>query len=141
MPPVLAFAPGAKLGLANVVSLCALVMLGVVDSFVVVVVRCLLAVLIVGNPASLMYSLPSAVLALCSMVILYSFVFPRISLMAISFVSAVVFNIVQLVVASLVVHNIYIMFYFPIIFLASAGAGIFVGLVAYYVIKHTPVLM
>ncbi|MDR1138620.1 MAG: Gx transporter family protein [Clostridiales bacterium] len=139
IPPVFAFAPGAKLGLANVISLCALVLLGVVDSYIVVIVRCLLAVLIVGNPTSLIYSLPSSTLALTTMVLLYTFVFPHISIMSISFVSAIVFNIVQLIVASWVVGNIFVLLLLPLMFLASAGAGVFVGLVSYYTIKHIPI--
>ncbi|MCL1945005.1 MAG: Gx transporter family protein [Firmicutes bacterium] len=138
VPPVFAFAPGAKLGLANVVSLCALVLLGIVDSYLVVVLRCILAMFLVGNPTALMYSLPSSIFALSSMVLLYCFIFPKVSLMGISFLSAIVFNIVQLLVASWVVGNIYVVLYLPLMFLASAGAGLFVGLLSFFVIKHTP---
>ncbi|MDR3021816.1 MAG: Gx transporter family protein [Clostridiales bacterium] len=138
IPPIFAFAPGAKLGLANVVSLCALILLGIIDAFLVVIIRCLLASFFTGNVVALMYSLPSSLAALTTMTILYVFVFDKISLMCISFVSALVFNFVQLCIASVVVANAHVLFMFPLMFLASAGAGIFVGLVSYYFVRHLP---
>ena len=41
-PPLLAFAPGAKIGLSNVVTLITLILIGVPDAFIVLVARCVI---------------------------------------------------------------------------------------------------
>lgn len=58
--------------------------------------------------------------------------------MAISFIGAVVFNFVQLFVASAIVQNVYIITLLPLMLLASTIAGLFVGLCAYFIIKYLP---
>lgn len=138
LPPLLAFAPGAKIGLANVVSLCALVLLGVFQAYAVVIIRNLLVTIIVGNPSALIYSMPAGLASLTVMVVLYLFLVPKVSLMFVSLIAAIVFNVVQLFIASIVVGNFSVMIILPLTLIASLLAGIFVGLVAYYVVKHLP---
>jgi len=138
IPPILVFAPGSKLGLSNLVLLCALILLGVVDAFVVAIVKVILSSILGGNPVNVLYAMPSSLLALFAMTLLYQCVFPKVSLMCISFVGAVVFNFVQLLVASLIVENIYIITMLPLMLLASVVAGLFVGICTYFVVKYMP---
>ena len=134
LPPLLAFAPGAKMGLSNVVSLVALFILGASDAFIV---RCLLGAVFGGNIWSLAYSLPAGIVSLTAETILIKFVFPRVSLVSVSFIGALCHNAVQLAVASVTV-GVNLLPVLPLMLLASVVAGLFVGFAAYFCVKYIP---
>ncbi len=137
LPPLLPFAVGAKLGLANVVSLIALFVLGVPDAYFILIVRCLLGALFGGNLWGLVYSLPAGFISLTLMTALIKLVFPKISLVTVSFIGAITHNAVQLGVASLTVET-NLMSLLPLYLLAGVLAGLFVGFVAYFTLKALP---
>lgn len=137
IPPLLAFAPGVKMGLSNVVTLTAIIILGISDAFIILFVRCFLGSVFGGNLIALMYSIPAGFLSLVIQIFLYKFVFPRISLMFVSLIGAIVHNIVQISIASVVVStNLLPMLPFTLI--ASIIAGLFVGIVSYLCVKYLP---
>ena len=82
LPPLLSFAPGAKMGLSNVVSLIALFLLGVPDAYVILIIRCLLGAVFGGNLWSLVYALPAGIISLTVQVLLVKLVLPKLSLTA-----------------------------------------------------------
>lgn len=137
LPPAILLAPGAKLGLGNIAPLIALIILGVGDAFIVTALKCLLGAIVTGGVSGLMYSVPSGMLALAVEVLLFYTVFDRISVAMISLIGAIVFNCVQLGVASLVT-GVNLLTLLP--WLATAGllAGAFTGLLAYYIVKRLP---
>lgn len=137
LPPLLAFAPGAKMGLSNVVSLIAVFVLGLPEAYLILVVRCVLGALFGGNMWSLTYALPAGLISLTVQIALIRTVFPRLSLTAISFVGALTHNAVQLTVASLTV-GINLLPILPLMLLASVIAGLFVGLSSHYAVKALP---
>lgn len=137
LPPLLAFAPGAKMGLGNVVTLLAMVLLSYADAYIVLILRCLLGALMAGNPGSLLYSLPAGIISLTVMLLLFVLFVPKISIMSISFIGAVFHNITQLAVASLIT-SVNLMALLPLMLGASVIAGIFVGIVTFFVIKYLP---
>ncbi len=137
LPPLLAFAPGAKMGLSNVISLIALFILGVPDAYVILLIRCVLGAIFGGNLWSLVYSLPAGIVSLTVQVLLVKAVLPRLSITAISFIGALLHNTVQLAVASLIVKA-RLLTMLPLTLLASIIAGLFVGLVAYFCLRALP---
>lgn len=137
LPPLLAFAPGAKMGLSNVVSLVALFILGASDAFIALILRCLLGAVFGGNIWSLAYSLPAGIVSLTAETILIKFVFPRVSLVSVSFIGALCHNAVQLAVASVTV-GVNLLPVLPLMLLASVVAGLFVGFAAYFCVKYIP---
>ena len=137
LPPIFSFAPGVKLGLANVVSLVALFLLGVPEAYVILIIRCLLGSVFGGNVWSLVYALPAGIVSLTAQTLLVKTVFPKISLTAISFCGALLHNATQLLVASIIVKTNLITV-LPLTLLASTVAGIFVGLTAYFTVRALP---
>ena len=137
LPPLLAFAPGAKMGLSNVVSIVALFLLGIPDAYSILIVRCVLGALFGGNMWSLAYSLPAGIISLTAQIALIKCVFPRLSLTAISFIGALLHNAVQLLIASLTV-KVSLFAVLPLTMLASVIAGLFVGLVSYFSLRALP---
>ena len=136
LPPL--FLPGAKIGLSNIFTLVTLFMFGPIDALILVVVRTTLGSLIVGNLVSLIYSLSAGVISLGVAILLVQFVYPRISLISISITSAIVHNIVQVLVFCLLVNNMYMISYLPYFALIGAASGLIVGALVYLVIHKVP---
>jgi len=137
LPPLLIFAPGARMGLANAVILTALILFGPIDAVVVLVAKCLLGALFAGNPAALLYSVPAGVISFALQYLSYQFFFPKISLMSISLSGAVAHNMTQLLIASLI-FGVNLFYVLPLTLIASVIAGLFVGLSAYFTVKYLP---
>jgi heptaprenyl diphosphate synthase len=124
--------PGIKLGLANLVVVVALYLLGARQAFVISMVRILLVAFTFGSFASLLYSfagglLSFAVMALCRKI-------KGLSTMGVSVAGGVSHNIGQIIVAVLVVENMNLFFYIPVLMIAGIITGLLIGLVAGLVI-------
>ncbi|MCH5165851.1 MAG: Gx transporter family protein [Clostridiales bacterium] len=137
LPPAILIAPGAKLGLGNVSPLLALIVLGTADALIVTALKCLLGALITGGISGLMYSVPSGILAIGVEIVLFTVVFDKISIPMISLIGAIVFNCVQLLVASLVT-GVNLITLLPWLVTAGFVAGAFTGLLTYYIVKKLP---
>ena len=135
-PPL--FIPGAKMGLSNIFSLLALFLLGPIDAFVLVVVRVLLGSMIAGNMSSLMYSLSAGVVSVIVSSILVEFAYPKVSIVAISIVSAVLHNLTQNVVYCLVSNTPELFFYMPILAVIGILAGVIVGFAVWFILRMVP---
>ncbi len=137
LPPFMPYAPGAKIGLSNLITLVALVLLGAGDAYLILLLRCFLGSVFAGNVTSLMYSLPAGVISLAIQLLLYRFLFKIISIPCISLLGAIAHNAVQVAVASIIVKvNLSVMLA-PML-VASIIAGIAVGIAAFLIIKYLP---
>jgi heptaprenyl diphosphate synthase len=137
IPPLIAFAPGVKIGLPNAVILITLILFGPVDALAVLVAKCFLAALFSLNPFSLVYSVSGGAMSFIVQYLLYRFVFPKISVFSISLTGAITHNLTQLLVASLIVRTN--LFYLLAINLtASVLAGLTIGFIVYFTVKFMP---
>ncbi|MBE5732234.1 MAG: Gx transporter family protein [Clostridiales bacterium] len=137
LPPLFWFAPGAKLGLANLLSLIALFTDGVIGGYIVLIIRILLASVFGGSFSTLIYALPAGVISYSMQVLLVKLCIKKIGVVSISVVGGVLHNVTQTVIASLITGvNLYSL----IIYTLPTGfvAGLFVGVVAYFTLKHLP---
>lgn len=133
--PVLA--PGAKLGLANIMTMVTLVIFGFKEAMVVVVIRSVLGSLLGGSITGILYSLSGGILSGLAMSLLYLNFQSYFSLMGISTAGAVFHNIGQLLTASWIFGTIGILYtYLPILMLAAVITGYFNGLVTRYILKY-----
>ncbi|MTI48518.1 Gx transporter family protein [Sporosalibacterium faouarense] len=126
--PVPFLAPGAKLGLSNMVVLTTLVIFGFKEAFAVAVIRSLTFALATGGFSGLFYSLAGAILSVIVMGIVFKFFKNFFSLIGVSIFGAMAHNIAQIGVASIIMENIKIFSYLPIMSLVSLFTGYFVGL-------------
>lgn len=134
--------PGAKIGLANIMQLLTLVLLGPIEAFAVMMVRSVLGALFLGNLWAALYSFTGGTLSLIAMSILYSKFKDKFSLVGISTIGSAFHNIGQLLVASLVFDSFGIFFsYLPILMLLSLITGTFTGLVAHYSILKLNIVL
>ena len=128
-------APGAKLGLANILSLVALSLFGFREAMTIVVIRSILGPILAGSPTGILYSLAGGVLSCIVMAVLYHHFRRYFSLLGISVAGAVFHNIGQILTASLLYGSIGILFtYLPILMLSSVVTGNFIGLVSKHII-------
>lgn len=134
--PVPFLAPGAKLGLANVVTLITLVILGFRDALIVGILKSITFVLATGSVSSIFYSLTGVIFSTILMYIVYKYFSNYFSLIGVSIFGAISHNIGQVMIASIMMENIMIFSYLPIMTLISLFTGYFVGLVSVFVDKN-----
>ena len=133
--PLTAAIPGIKLGLANSVLLYALYMMGVRQSIVLMLLKALMSWLIYTNMSAMLYSLGGGALSLLAMVI-HSRV-NGVSVVGVSALGAVFFNVGQILVAVLMLNTPQLlMTYLPILMVSGVVTGILTGIVAQMVMKH-----
>jgi len=135
--PFTAFAPGAKLGLANIIGLITLAIFGLKYALAVNVMRSFIGGLASGAVISMMYSMAGAFVSTLLMWAAYKFFKKYFSLIGVSVIGAMGHNIAQLTVASIIIKNPKIFAYLPILMLTSIFTGIFIGITANYTLRKT----
>lgn len=140
--PVPFIAPGAKLGLSNIITVLSLYILSPKDTLIVIVLRVLLSTLIGGSVSNLLYSIAGGLLSLITMYAMKELGKNNVSIIGVSIVGAFFHNVGQVIVAGLIIHNINIVLYLPILSVAGIGTGFFVGITSGYfleLIKKLPI--
>ncbi|SHJ69624.1 Gx transporter family protein [Paramaledivibacter caminithermalis] len=132
--PVPFITPGAKLGLSNIITLTVLMYLGFKDAFTVLVARIILGSIFGGGLSGFIYSISGGLLSILVMALIKRLGKENVSVIGISVAGAVFHNIGQLLAAAFIINNINIFTYLPILFIAAVGTGVFVGLVAKYLL-------
>ncbi len=135
-PPL--FLPGAKMGLSNIFSLLALFVLGPTEAFILVIVRTALGSLFTGNVSTLMYSMTAGLVSVAVSSLLVEFVYPRISIVSISVVAAVMHNAAQNTVFCLVSNTPEMFAYMPWLAVIGVAAGIIVGFAVWFILRTVP---
>ena len=113
LPPINLIAPGAKLGLSNIISLTCLYVFGFKEAFVILFMRIFLSSTFYGGISTFMYSISGGILSIIAMGILKKLDLKSVSMIGISVVGALFFNIGQLLVASFMISNTKIFYYLP----------------------------
>ncbi|MCI1943782.1 Gx transporter family protein [Clostridium luticellarii] len=119
--------PGIKLGLANTVSLTALILLGWKEALVVMFLRILLGSMFSGTMAAFLFSISGGILSNLVMIILYKYFRNYLSLSTISICGAIFHNIGQLLVASIIIQDFRIYIYLPVLLISAIITGYFIG--------------
>lgn len=137
MLPLPFLAPGAKLGLANLITLLALYTLPRwQDALLVILVRIALATMFGGGPTILMYSLAGGLLSFAVMLMLRHS--GRFSILGVSAAGGFAHNLGQLLIASLVIGNPDLLLYLPILGPCGILTGLLLGTCAGLVLKKLP---
>jgi len=132
--------PGIKLGLANIVSLIIIVMFGWRDAIYVSILRVFLASLFGGillGPAFAM-SLSGAIGSIALMAYAYHHWHPTFSVIGISIIGAVIHNVVQIMVAALLVSSVTLLWYLPYLILFALPTGLATGMTTSYFLAKVP---
>ena len=122
--------PGIKLGLANLVVVTALYKLDARYAFTINAVRIILAGLLFTSPFAMLYSLAGGMFSLLVMYLLKKT--GLFSIIGVSMAGGVAHNMAQLFVASLLVENMRMFIYFPVLVFSGIITGIGIGIVSYH---------
>lgn len=128
--------PGARLGLSNIVILVSLIIFGFRDTFIVSILKSIVLMLVTGSISSFIYSISGAILSTIVMFIVYKYFLNIFSLIGISILGAVAHNTAQVSVATVIMNNIKIFSYLPVLLLLSLFTGYFVGISSNYISKN-----
>ena len=127
--------PGVKLGLANIVTVYAVYLLGPADALMILLSRIFLGAVFSGQMMTLLYSLGGGLCCFGAMLVLKLFLDKNHIWLA-SPVSAIFHNLGQLLVAAAVMKTWAVLAYLPYLVLAGVGAGLFTGLCAQFLIRR-----
>lgn len=135
MIPLPYIAPGAKLGLSNIVTLAVIVVFGFKDALLVVIIRCVLLMLVATNPITFIYSIVSGIMStiVMSFGVRYS---KKFSLIGISVLGAMAHNASQISVAAVLFGTFNLYYYLPILSFVSIFTGCFVGYTSIFVTEN-----
>lgn len=126
--------PGVKVGIANLVVMVALYLLGTRDAFVISIIRVVLVGFTFGNLGSMMYSLAGALLSFGVMALMKHS--GKFGVPGVSVAGGILHNLGQIVVYMLFMQNADLFLLFPMYAVTGTVAGIVVGIVATLVIKR-----
>ena len=126
--------PGAKLGLANLMTVLVLYKMGIKEALALSMTRIILSGFMFGNLFGILYSLSGGLLSFLVMVLLKKS--DRFSVAGVSIGGGAAHNIGQLLVAMVVVQTYHVVYYLPVLLLAGEVTGLLIGLVAKEVLKR-----
>jgi heptaprenyl diphosphate synthase len=132
--------PGAKLGLANIVSLLVISLYGWRDALLVATMRVLLGTLLGGaflGPALAM-GMSGALISAVGMAYAYTHFRPVFSLVGISIIGAALHNLAQISVAAALVASSGLFWYLPYLLLFALPTGLATGLTASFFLAKLP---
>lgn len=113
--------PGIKLGLANIVTLIALYLMGTKAAFWILIPRCILGAVFGGGITGLLFSLTGGVLAMLTMATVKRL--PIFSIYGVSISGAAAHNIGQILAAMILMGSVYIGAYLPYLLIAALFTG------------------
>lgn len=119
--------PGAKLGLANIVTLTAIMQFGSKEAFFLMLVRTVLTGFTFGSLYSMAYSLAGGLFSIFIMSIMYKS--RRFSIIGISIAGGVVHNLGQLLVAMAVLKSLDLKYYTGFLILCGVVTGLLIGII------------
>lgn len=140
IPYPFGFAPGAKLGLANLITIIAIFTLNKKETTTLIALRLALTTLLGGTVSTFLYSFSGAVLSYLGMLLVKSLGPKRVSIIGISATGGFMHNVGQLVVASIIAQSWTVMLYLPILSFLGILSGIAIGITANYLFLHVKTL-
>ncbi|MFV0518707.1 MAG: Gx transporter family protein [Lachnospirales bacterium] len=128
------FGPGIKLGLANIVVVICLYYVDTKSAFTISLVRVFVVGFLFGGLSSMLYALSGALLSFFGMVIIKKM--KIFSIISTSVVGSVLHIVGQIFVAILVVDNIMLITYLPVLMMLSIISGVAIGYISYYTLYN-----
>lgn len=126
--------PGIKLGLANIITLTAMAILGRKEAGAILAARIIMGAIFAGSPSTFIYSAAGGILAYIVMCVTIG-LFKENQLWIVSALAAIAHNAGQLGASALIVKTPGIFAYAPILAASGVITGVFTGFAAIYLIR------
>ena len=134
IPPIVPM-PGVKLGLANIVTVFAVFVLGWKEGCMVLFARIFLGAVFAGNFSTILYSLAGGSLAIAVTILLKLVLKPK-QLFVAGVFGAIAHSIGQMAAAIAISGTPQLVVYLPVMVAISIVTGLFTGLCAQYMVNH-----
>ncbi len=137
LPPIIPI-PGVKLGLSNLALLVSIYLLGNKYGFYTMLIKCLSVAILFGGLSSFLYSISGGLFS-------YSFMYlfrklKVFSVVGVSVIGGVAHNLGQIIIATIIIGNIKLLYYFPILIISGVIAGIGIGILTSYTLNYLRVI-
>lgn len=126
--------PGVKLGLASVITLTAMAVLGRREAGCILLMRIILSALFAGSFSAILFSMAGGVLSWAVMALLIG-LFEEKLMWVVSVLGAIGHNAGQLLAAMAVTRTAGLLWYGPALLCAAVITGAFTGIAAMYLVK------
>ena len=134
--PISFTVPGVKLGLANIVVVAALYLLGTRAAITIALAKVLAIGILFGGASQIIFGLSGTVLSLLIMI-------PAkktnlFGIVGVSILGAISHNMGQITAAAIVVADIRLFYYLPVLMLSGLAAGLATGAIAFWLVRKIP---
>lgn len=136
IPPIVPI-PGIKLGLANIVTVWALMRIGPFDALGVLLTRIVLGGIFTGRMPSFVFSLAGGLLSFAAVLLLKRIITKKQIFVA-GAVGAVFHNVGQLAAAVVIYSTPSVLVYAPVLILSGIVTGLFTGFTAQFLVNRLP---
>ena len=133
LPPMF-LPPGAKFGLANVVTVAALYMLTEVDALIILSARIFLSGIFAGSPSMIFFSASGGLLSLSAMILLKRT--GKFSVVGVSAAGGFFHNVGQLVAAIFFADNVKLVNYLPVLGVCGIFVGVLIALLSREILRR-----
>ena len=135
MIPFFVSMPGVKLGVANLVVLIALYKLDIRYAFAINLIRILVSGMLFSGLFGMIYSLAGGML---SLLVMWSLKRTNLfSIVGVSMAGGVFHNIGQLLIASIIVSDLKMFIYLPILMFSGLASGIIIGILCHFILERS----
>lgn len=122
--------PGIKIGLANIITILSLNFLGLRDTLIIVILRCLLVAIFAGNIIFFAFSITGGILSALIMFLLLRISSDFFSLIGISIIGAITHNFGQILIGAIIFMEPGLFYYLPVLILSGLIAGSIIGYIS-----------
>ncbi|MFI3141807.1 MAG: Gx transporter family protein [Clostridia bacterium] len=129
--------PGLKLGLANIVTVYALIRIGKKEAFMIFLTRVLVTGIVSGRISSLIFSVLGGAFAWAIMSILVPLLDKNISIIGLSIAGAAFHNIGQIIAGIITIGSFSVLSYLPYLLFLSIPVGFITGIILSEFMKRT----
>ena len=131
--PVPISIPGIKLGLGNIAVLVSLYIFNSSTAWFVMLIKVIVSSLLFSTPLTLIYSLAGGIFSFIIMTIMKRYNF---NIITVSIGGGIFHNTGQLITAGLILKNINILYYLPILIIVGSITATAIGVVSKIIIKR-----
>ena len=126
--------PGIKMGLANLVVIAGLYIMGPKEAFSLSIIRIILIGFTFGNLSTMIYSLAGGLLSCILMIFISKF--KIFSITGVSIIGGVSHNMGQILVAMVVVQSSFLFYYLPFLLIAGTISGTVIGIIGANIVER-----
>lgn len=128
LPPIVPM-PGVKLGLANIITLITIYLIGRRDAFMILMLRIILASIYSGGFTGFLYSMAGGVCCFAVMAAM-SVILGKTRIWVVSILGAIGHNAGQIAVACIIIGSAHVLWYLPVLVIFAILTGTFTGVIA-----------